>query len=119
MARILIADDEPGLREFLRDALESDGHTVDEAADGEKAAALLDDRGYDLLLTDLKMPGRTGMDLVRKLRAEQPETQVIVLTAHATVDSAVEAMRLGAFDYLRKPIGGPDELTVLVNRALE
>jgi two-component system, NtrC family, response regulator AtoC len=119
MARILIADDEPGLREFLRDALEGDGHTVDDAYDGEKAAALLDDRGYDLLITDLKMPGRTGMDLVRKVRAEQPETQVIVLTAHATVDTAVEAMRLGAFDYLRKPIGGPDELTVLVNRALE
>ncbi len=119
MGRILIADDEAGIREFLRDALTGDGHEVVEAADGEQAAALLDRRGFDLLITDLRMPGRTGMDLVRKVRAEQPETQVIVLTAHATVDSAVEAMRLGAFDYVRKPIGGPDELCVLAGRALE
>jgi two-component system response regulator FlrC len=65
------------------------------------------------------MPGQDGMALLRKVRAEQPEVQVVVLTAHGTVGSAVEAMKLGAFDYLEKPIGGPDELSLLASRALE
>src|SRR5262245_8736073 len=98
MARILVADDEAGIREFLADALELDGHEVVKAANGDEAARLLDQRSFDLVLTDLKMPGKDGMMLVRKVRAEQPELQVIVLTAHGTVDSAVEAMKLGAFD---------------------
>ena len=119
MARILVADDEAGIREFLSDALAADGHEVVLAADGDEAARLVDQRSFDLVLTDLKMPGRDGMALLRKLRAEQPEVQVVVLTAHGTVDTAVEAMKLGAFDYLRKPIGGPDELCLLAGRALE
>ena len=119
MARILVADDEAGIREFLSDALAADGHEVVLAGDGDEAARLVDQRSFDLVLTDLKMPGRDGMALLRKLRAEQPEVQVVVLTAHGTVDSAVEAMKLGAFDYLRKPIGGPDELCLLAGRALE
>jgi two-component system, NtrC family, response regulator AtoC len=119
MARILVADDEAGIREFLSDALAEGGHEISLAANGEEAARLLDERSFDLLFTDLKMPGRDGMALLRKLRAEQPEVQVIVLTAHGTVDTAVEAMKLGAFDYLKKPIGGPDELCLLAGRALE
>src|SRR5687767_13622142 len=100
MALILVADDEAGLREFISDALELDAHTVVTAADGDAAARLLDERGFDLLVTDLKMPGRDGLSLLRKVRAEQPEVEVIVLTAHGTVDTAVEAMKLGAFEYL-------------------
>jgi two-component system response regulator FlrC len=119
MARILVADDEAGLREFLTDCLELDEHTVVTARDGKEAAKLLDDRGFDLLLTDLKMPGLDGMALLRKVRAEQPEVEVIVMTAHGTVDNAVEAMKLGAFEYLQKPISGPDELRLLAARALE
>jgi two-component system response regulator FlrC len=119
MARILVADDEPGIREFLSDALELDGHDVVTAEDGTAAAALVDREGFDLVITDLKMPGMDGMDLLRKIRSEQPETEVIMLTAHGTVNNAVEAMKLGAFDYLNKPISGPEELCVLASRALE
>ncbi|MDQ3365513.1 MAG: sigma-54 dependent transcriptional regulator [Myxococcota bacterium] len=119
MARILVADDEAGLREFLTDTLELDAHTVVAAKDGREAAKLLDERGFDLVLTDLKMPFLDGMGLLRKVRAEQPEVEVIVMTAHGTVDNAVEAMKLGAFEYLQKPISGPDELRLLVARAVE
>jgi len=119
MARILVADDEAGLREFITDTLELDDHTVVAAKDGREAAKILDERGFDLVLTDLKMPFLDGMGLLRKVRAEQPEVEVIVMTAHGTVDNAVEAMKLGAFEYLQKPISGPDELRLLVARAVE
>ena len=119
MARILVADDEPGIREFVGDVLRLEGHEIVEAEDGKIAARRLDERGFDLVITDLKMPHLDGMALVRKLKTEQPEVEVIVMTAHGSVDSAVEAMKLGAFDYLQKPIGGPDELRLLAERALE
>jgi len=119
MARILVADDEAGIREFITDVLELDHHAVVEAADGAAAAKLLDERGFDLVITDLKMPRMDGMQLLRKVRAEQPEVEVIVMTAHGSVDTAVEAMKLGAFEYLQKPLSGPDELRLLVGRAVE
>jgi len=119
MARILVADDEEGIRTFLAQALEREGHEITQAEDGAAAVALLDRQAFDLVLTDLKMPKVDGMELLRKLQQEQPETEVIMLTAFGTVDSAVEAMRLGAFDYLQKPIGSPGELRLIVARALE
>ncbi len=119
MARILVADDEQGLRAFVAEALEDDGHTVAQAADGAVAAQRLAKESFDLLITDLKMPRLDGMQLLRQVRTEQPELEVIVLTAFGTVDTAVEAMKLGAFDYLQKPIGGPGELRLLARRALE
>ena len=119
MARILVADDERGVRGFIAEALEDDGHAVVQAADGAEAAGRLARESFDLLFTDLKMPRLDGMALLRQVRAEQPELEVIVLTAYGTVDSAVEAMKLGAFDYLQKPIGGPAELRLLARRALE
>jgi two-component system response regulator FlrC len=119
MARILVADDEAGLREFIGDALALDDHSVTVAGDGREAARLSEERGFDVVITDLKMPKLDGMSLLRKLRAEQPEVEVIVLTAHGTVANAVEAMKLGAFEYLQKPLSGPDELRLLVARAVE
>jgi len=119
MARILVVDDEEGLREFLAEALEDDGHTAVAAADGEEALALVRAQGFDLVLTDLRMPGLDGLELLRRLRSEQPETEVLMLTAHGSVDAAVEAMKLGAFDFLQKPISSPGELRLLVARALE
>jgi two-component system response regulator FlrC len=119
VARILIADDEAGLREFMGDALRLDDHDVAEAVDGRDALRQLEARSFDLVITDLRMPHVDGMTVVRKLRAEQPETEVIVLTAHGRVDSAVEAMKLGAFDYLDKPIASPDALRLLAARAIE
>ncbi|MDE3127137.1 MAG: sigma-54-dependent Fis family transcriptional regulator [Gemmatimonadota bacterium] len=119
MARILVADDEPGLREFVAEALQDDGHTVAAAADGEEAARRLAREGFDLLITDLRMPRMDGLALLRYARSEQPDMEVILLTAHGSVESAVEAMKLGAFDYLEKPISSPRELRLLAARALE
>jgi two-component system response regulator AtoC len=119
MARILVVDDEDGIRSFVAEALEADHDTVVTARDGNEAAALLDQQGFDVVVTDLKMPGRDGLALLAKIRADQPETQVIMLTAQGTVESAVQAMKSGAFDYLQKPIGSPGELRLLVSRALE
>ncbi|MEM7247269.1 MAG: sigma-54 dependent transcriptional regulator [Acidobacteriota bacterium] len=119
MARILIADDEEGIRLFLSEVLAEEGHEVTTAEDGAVALELLQARGFDLLLTDLSMPRMDGLELLRRAKDEQPELEVILLTAHGSVDSAVEAMRLGAFDYLQKPLSGPDELRLLAARALE
>lgn len=119
MARILVVDDEPGLREFLADTLEQDGHEVLQAEDGVDALGKLDRFAFDLVITDLKMPRSEGMEVVRKVRTQTPEVQVIVLTAHGSVQSAVEAMKLGAFDYLQKPLPNPEAVSQLVARALE
>ena len=119
MARILVVDDEEGLREFLSDTLEAAGHTVERAVDGDMAYRILHSRAFHVLVTDLKMPGIDGMELVRRTRREQPEMEVVVLTAHGSVAGAVEAMKLGAFDYLEKPIPSPAALRLVVDRALE
>jgi two-component system response regulator AtoC len=119
MARVLVVDDEPGLRDFLSEVLAGDGHHVTAAKDGAEAARLCDQKAFDLVLSDLRMPGLDGMQLLKKLRAEQPEVEVILLTAHGDVATAVEAMRLGAFDFLTKPLSGPDQLSLLCARALE
>jgi two-component system, NtrC family, response regulator AtoC len=119
VAHVLVVDDEEGVRSFVAEALETAGHRVTLAADGLEAARLLDAHSYQLLVTDLRMPGLDGMDLLRKVKAEQPEVEVLVLTAHATVEGAVEAMKLGALDYLQKPLSGPDEIRLLANRATE
>jgi two-component system response regulator FlrC len=117
--KVLVVDDEPGIRSFIAEVLDGEGLAVTTAADGEEARVLLDRQGFHLMITDLRMPRVDGMALVRKARAESPEMEVIVLTGNATVATAVEAMKLGAFDYLVKPLSGPDELRIIVGRALE
>ncbi|MES2644344.1 MAG: sigma-54 dependent transcriptional regulator [Myxococcota bacterium] len=119
MSRVLVADDEEGVRSFLADALSLDGHEVVEVADGLQALEALGREAFHVLVTDLKMPGMDGIELLRRVRAEFPEVEVILLTAYGTVDRAVEAMKLGAVDFLQKPLSGPAELRVLVRRASE
>ncbi|MBW1811217.1 MAG: sigma-54-dependent Fis family transcriptional regulator [Deltaproteobacteria bacterium] len=119
MERVLVVDDEEGIRTFIGEALTSQHLVVTLAQDGSSGADQLAKRSFHLMITDLKMPGIDGMELLRLAKIEQPEMEVIVLTAHATVDSAIEAMKLGAFDYLKKPLSGPDELRLVVERALE
>ena len=119
MAMILVADDEEGIRTFVAEALQMAGHEVETAPDGDVAARRLEQRSFDLLITDLKMPGLDGLQLLRRVRSEQPEVEVILLTAHGTVDTAVEAMKAGAYDYLQKPVSSLVELRLLVQRALE
>jgi serine/threonine protein kinase len=119
MANILVVDDEAGIREFLVEALATDGHHLTEASSGDAAVERLKHEDFDLLITDLRMPGRLdGMDVVREARQSHPETRVIVLTAHGSVSTAVDAMKLGAIDFLEKPMSGPSELRTLVSRAL-
>ena len=119
MARVLVTDDDDGVRSFVADALALAGHDVEAACDGETARALLGAQSFDVLLTDLKMPGMGGMALVHATRADQPDVEIVVMTAHGSVDSAVEAMKAGAFDYLQKPLGGLAELRLVVERAME
>lgn len=119
MARILIADDEEGIRAFIGEVLEDEGHEVVLVADGQRALDELGQTGFHLLITDLKMPRVSGDQLLARAKAEHPELEVIVLTAHGTVESAVAAMKAGAYDYLQKPIGSPAELRLVVSRALE
>ncbi len=119
MARVLVVDDEVGLRTFIAEALEGDGHVVSQAADGAEALSQLAQAAFDLLITDLRMPNVDGMILLRQARAEQPGMEAIVMTAHGSVDSAVEAMKLGAIDYLEKPVKSPAALRALVARSLE
>lgn len=119
MATILVVDDEDGIRSFLKEALQSEGHDVDEAADGVAALRRMRERAYQVMLTDLRMPALEGMPLLERVRKEHPEVEVIVLTAYGSIESAVQAMKLGAFDYLQKPISSPTELRLLVDRAAE
>jgi two-component system response regulator HydG len=118
MAKILVVDDQRNMRTTLAIMLRSAGHEVDEAGDGESAIQLAGQGGYDLVLTDLKMAGKNGMEVLRRTREVQPLTEVIVMTAYGTIESAVEAMRLGAYDYIQKPFT-EQELTVKVAKAVE
>jgi two-component system, NtrC family, response regulator AtoC len=119
VGRILVADDEEGIRTFLAESLERAGHEVTQVADGAAAMRAARDEPFDVVLTDLRMPVADGMTVVRTVRTEQPDVEVIVLTAHGDVATAVEAMKLGAFDYLEKPVSGPSAVRELVAGALE
>jgi len=119
VGQILVVDDEEGIREFVTEVLEGAGHQVVASADGNAALAELRRRSFELMITDLKMPGMDGLTLLERAREAEPSLEVIVLTAHGSVDAAVKAMKLGAFDFVQKPISGPDELRLIAARALE
>ena len=119
VGRILVADDEEDVRTFLAESLERAGHEVTQVGDGAAAVRAAREEPFDVVLTDLKMPGTDGMTVVRTVRTEQPDVEVIVITAFGDVATAVEAMKLGALDYLEKPLSGPAAVRELVARALE
>src|SRR5215211_7163971 len=116
--RILFADDEAYLRDLMQMELPRMGHEVTVCPDGASALKALEKGSFDAALLDLKMPGLTGIEVLGKIRQLSPETQVVILTGHATVDTAVQALRLGAFDYLTKPCKWA-ELEVILNRVVE
>jgi DNA-binding NtrC family response regulator len=116
--RILVVDDEALIRDFLREALTRRSYHVDQAEDGKQAKEVLKEQRYDMVVTDLKMPGVSGLDLLRFIKAHQSETQVIMMTAYGTIENAVEAMRLGAFDYITKPFTA-GELDLVLDKAFE
>ncbi len=118
MARILVADDDPSFRDFLRDVLASAGHDAVPARDGQEALLLAQREPFDLVLSDQRMPRVDGLTLVTRLRASGVSAPVVVLTAFGTIPDAVEAVRLGAADYLTKPLPSPEALLGVVRRLL-
>src|SRR6266436_3734610 len=118
MKRILIVDDVATNREFIREALMCQEYKITEAVAGGQALEMMENEGADLVITDLRMPGISGVDLLRKLRVKYPDTTVILLTAWGTVESAVEAMKAGAHDYITRPLD-VRELRSVVRRVLE
>ena len=117
MPKILIVDDKASLRKMLKEALEAQGHEVRAFAGGSEALMALKRQGAALVLTDLRMPDIDGLALTREMKALAPDTAVVVMTAYGSVDTAVEAMRLGAANFLTKPFS-LDHLKVVVDRAL-
>jgi len=114
---VLIVDDEKNIREGLGTALEMDGYDVRLAADGKEAMSIINSTEMDLVITDLKMPGVSGEELLKYISSSYPTVPVIILTGHGTIESAVKAMRDGAYDFLTKPVN-LDRLSLLVKRAL-
>src|SRR6266850_899960 len=115
---LLVADDDPGLRESLERTLTREGYRVLLASDGRAALERLQDGAVDLIVTDLKMPGLTGLELLRAAKAIAPDVDVILLTAFGTVEEAVKAMKDGAYDFLTKPFRR-EQLLKLIDKALE
>lgn len=113
--RLLIVEDEPLLRITMADALRKEGWTVDVAEDGVKATTLFERHQHDLVLSDLVMPRMGGLELLKRIKAVQPDTTVVIITAHGTVDRAVEAMREGAADFIAKPFSMAQLLVRLSN----
>ena len=115
--KILVVDDEKNIRTTIRYALEGEGHSVDTAINGEEALQKMKEDSYALVLLDLRMPGINGMELLTKLRNDYPQTHVAIISAHGNVGNAVEAMKLGAVDFVQKPFS-PQEIRDLVNGML-
>ncbi len=116
--QVLIVDDEPNLRKILSAQLSRDGYDVLTADDGEQGLAQLKEHHIDLVITDLKMPKLDGMTLLRRALVEEPDLPIILITAHGTIDTAVEALKAGAFDFVTKPFD-KDEVRQIVSKALK
>jgi len=118
MAKILIVDDEVPIRRTLRDILEFEGYEVDEASDGLECVAKVQKEKYDVIITDIKMPRMDGIEALERLQILSPETPVIMVSGHGTIDTAVEAVKKGAFDFISKP---PDlnRMLITVRNALD
>jgi two-component system, NtrC family, response regulator PilR len=116
--RLLVVDDEPSMREFLEILLSQEGYEVRTAATGEEGYKVYQSEGPDLILTDVKMPGMSGLDLIREIHSLDPFIPIIAVTAYASADDAIRAVREGAYDYLSKPFQVED-LRIIIRNALE
>ena len=116
--RILVIDDEPSVTDALRLVLTELGHHVDSAKTGAEAKELLKGSPYDLVFTDLRLPDASGIDLLTLIKGDTPETEVVLMTAHGSIDIAIEAIKLGGFYYIEKPFT-PQQVSALVERALQ
>jgi two-component system response regulator PilR (NtrC family) len=115
---IHVIDDEPVIHDILTQLLTSEGYRVEISASGEEALEKFSAERFDLILLDLLMPGMDGIEVLRAIKRIQPQAVVVIITAYASVESAIEAMKIGAFDYVQKPFKH-EELLLIVARALE
>ena len=116
--RILVVDDEPLMRDFLIETLQRRKHLVDSAGNGAQAIAKVRGEAFDLVITDIRMPEASGLEVLEAVKKANPDTEVIMITAFGTIETAVEAMKLGAFDFITKPFFA-DAIELKVDRALE
>ncbi|MCB0510140.1 MAG: sigma-54-dependent Fis family transcriptional regulator, partial [Bacteroidetes bacterium] len=118
MAKILIIDDERSIRNTLREILEYEKYKVDEAEDGAKGLAMINENHYDVVILDIKMPKMDGIEVLEKAIADNPDTPFIMISGHGNLETAVECVKKGAYDYLQKP---PDlnRLLITVRNALD
>jgi len=118
VSSILVVDDKDSMRNMLRETLAEEGHRVDSAGNGQKALDLIQNKSYDVVVTDLKMPDVDGLTVLDGVKKTDHDTSVIVMTAYGTIEDAVAAMKKGAFDFITKPFD-TEHLCVLINRAME
>ncbi len=118
MGKILVVDDERGMREFLTIMLKKEGHDVTSAGGGKEALEYVAQKTYDIVITDVRMPNITGVDVLKTVKESSPETVVIIVTAYASTETAIEAMKQGAYDYITKPFK-VEEIKLIVRNALE
>lgn len=116
--KVLIVEDDSLVQAFLKESLQRLNLRIDTASSGEEALEKISSQIFDLVLSDIRMPTVSGMDVLRKVRETAPETKVVMMTAYGTVENAVEAMRLGAFDYVMKPFSA-DEIELVIKKALD
>ncbi len=119
MAKILVVDDEASLRDILHELLTEAGYTVETAPDGEAAMNRIQKEEFDLVMTDIRMGRMSGIDLIRNLRETGCKSEVVIMTSYASIDTAIEAMKLGAYDYLMKPFENLETVLALVKRATD
>jgi two-component system response regulator PilR (NtrC family) len=118
LARILVVDDERSMQEFLEILLQRDGHDVTVCASAESALVALESDDFDVVISDIRMPEMSGLELLERVRSLESDALVILITAHGSTESAVEAMKRGAYDYLTKPFS-VDEIRLVVDKAIE
>lgn len=116
--KILIVDDEPSMREFLEIMLTREGYKVTTTSDGKDALNILNKQMYDVVISDIQMPAMGGLELLKSIKDISPDTEVIMITAYASTETAVEAMKEGAYDYITKPFK-IDEIRLIIKKALE
>jgi two-component system, NtrC family, response regulator PilR len=116
MASILIVDDERSMRDFLKILLEKEGHRVNTVESGDKALAFLGSQSVDVVVSDIRMPGMSGIELLEAAKRQSPELPIIMITAFASPDDAVLAMKNGAYDYITKPFN-LDEIKAVITSA--
>ena len=117
--RVLVVDDEESLRGIVTQVLSEDGHHVKEASSAEEALEIFENESYPLVISDIKMPGMSGIELLQEIKKIHPDTQFIIMTSYASLDTVITAMRHGAYDYLIKPFEDIDLVTAVANRAIE